>query len=146
MTAPIYVSNSELRSALLNEPAIQQTLHYTKHMDVILSGIGGASSLPLINPSFRPYLTERDQQAADSCIGSLYGYVLNKEGKIADIDLNQKVISAERSDILSTPHRIVVARGRHKIEVLTKALENRLFNELITDMNTAIYMLEQKKK
>lgn len=142
LPAPIYVSSTELRSQMLREPMIQATLEQTKHLDIILSGIGGSSSMPLINPAVKPYLTQTDIQATSSCIGSLYGYVLDKEGRIADIDLNQKVISANLSDILTTPHRLVIARGRHKIEVLQKALKNRLFNELVTDMDTATHMLQ----
>lgn len=142
--APIYLKNPELRPALLKEPAIQETLAKTRQMDIVLSGIGGLSSLPLTNPAYFPYLTERDQAQTSCCIGSLYGYVLDENGQIADIDLNQKLVSASLPDILTTAHRLVVACGRHKAKVLAKALENRLFNELVTDSDTAMYLLAQK--
>jgi DNA-binding transcriptional regulator LsrR (DeoR family) len=35
-----------------------------------------------------------------------------------------------------------MARGRHKVDVLHKALKNKLYNELITDYETASRMLE----
>ena len=37
-------------------------------MDMIISGIGGKSSLPLKNPAIRPYLTKRDEEEAETCL------------------------------------------------------------------------------
>ncbi|MGN0403703.1 MAG: sugar-binding transcriptional regulator [Bariatricus sp.] len=142
LDAPLYVNDASLRRKLMSEPVIQEALDKTRKMDVILSGIGSRSSLPFTNPAVKPYLTKEDEEQADACIGSLYGYVLDAGGRIADIDLNQKVVSAKKEDIFATPHRLVVACGRHKTQVIAKALENRLFNELVTDSDTAAHLLE----
>lgn len=139
---PIYVKNEAVRNGLLAEPLIRETLDMAKDMDLIISGIGGKSSLPLKNPLLRPYLTKRDEEAAESCIGSLYGFVLDKNGRVADIDLNRKLVGASLEDMMKTPHRLVVAYGRHKTEILKKTAMNGLFNELLTDSETAIHLLE----
>lgn len=140
---PIYLKDEELWQKLREEPVMRETLDKTKHMDVILSGIGGKSSLPMNNPQMKDYLSEADCNASGECLGSLYGYVLDKEGCIADLDINQKLVGAARSDILKTPHRIVVACGRHKTECIIKALHQGLFNELVTDSDTAIHLVEK---
>ena len=111
---------------------------------VVLSGIGGRSSLPLFNPAVQPYLTEQDREAAAESIGSLYGYVLDKSGNVADIDLNKKVMAAELDHVLAVPHRLVVACGRHKAEVMQLAMERGLFNEVLTDADTAVNILKRK--
>lgn len=146
LDAPLYVSNPALLEALYEEPVIKNTLQKTKEMDIVLSGIGGLSSIPLQNPFVQPYLTESDKSKIGDCIGSLYGYVLDKDGEIAKMDLNEKLICASLPDILTTPHRLVVACGRHKTEIIAKALKHRLFNELLTDNDTAMHLIEQQSK
>ena len=91
----------------------------------------------------RPYLTKRDEEEAETCLGSLYGFVLDKNGRVADIDLNRKLVSAPLEDMMKTPHRLVVAYGRHKTEILRKTAMNGLYNELLTDSETAIHLLEE---
>lgn len=142
LDAPLYVQNSQVREMLLREPLIQGTISMTGKMTTVITGIGGRSSLPLSNPTFFPYLTERDREQADKCIGSIYGYVLDQNGQIADIDLNHKLIAAPLKNVLSTPHRFAVVYGRHKAEMTCKALQNRLFNEILTDTDTALHLLE----
>lgn len=143
---PIYLKNSALWNELRKEPVMKKTLEMTKHMDVILSGIGGKSSLPVNNPQLQDYLSQKDRDTAEQCLGSLYGYVLDNEGQIADLDINKQLVGADKEDILKTPHRIVVACGRHKTECITKALQHGLFNELITDSDTAIHLVEKYRE
>lgn len=140
---PIYVQDEAVRQGLCKEPLIRETLDRSKDMDLIISGIGGTSSLPLKNPELRPYLTKKDEEAAETCLGSLYGFVLDEKGQVADIDLNRKLVSTPLTDIMKTPHRLVVACGRHKTEILKKTARNGLYNELLTDSETAIHLLEE---
>ena len=142
LDAPIYIRNQKILSILYEEPTIRETMKQMKQMDVILSGIGSRSSLPLANPIFKEYLTGTDKIAEKDCIGSLYGYVLNRSGTLADIELNQKRMGASFEDIMNVPHRIVIANGRPKAECISRALEQSLFNELIIDSDTALHLME----
>lgn len=142
LDAPLYVKDPRLSELLCQEPVIGETFHHTRRLDVVASGIGSRSSLPLVNPAVRPYLTLRDQEQAEACIGSLYGRVLNQEGREADIDLNRRIVSARLEDILAAPHRLVVACGRHKVQVLKAAAKQGWFNELLTDSDTAANLIQ----
>ncbi len=145
MMAPLYVSSPELKEKLLQEPVIRKAIDQTKHMDVVLSGIGGISSLPLSNPAVSDYVTEDDRKKAADSIGSLYGYVLDRDGCVADLELNKKLVAADLKDVLAVPHRLVVACGRHKADVMRLAMEKGLFNEVLTDVDTAINILKKRK-
>ncbi len=146
LNAPIYLGSAELKEALYREHFIQETMTKAKEMNVVVSGIGGLSSIPFSNPMVHPYLTERDLAAKEDCIGSLFGYVLDVRDGIADIDLNHKLVSVARENLLAVPHRLVIGYGRHKVKVMVHALENKLYNELITDNDTAMRMIEMKNK
>lgn len=142
LNTPLYINSPEVRSRLLAEPDIHNTLCKAKELSVVLTGIGGQSSLPLFNPVFRPYLTEKDIEAAEHCGGSIFGYVLDKNGQIADLDLNRKLMAIPTDDILAAPHRIAVVYGRHKAEITALAIKNQFINELVTDTDTALTLLE----
>lgn len=144
LDAPLYVQNPELKQCLMSEPWFENTRKAAAHMTAVITGIGGRSSLPLTNPLFSAYITGPDRKESGNCAGSIYGYVLNKDGQIAGIPLNQKVIATPIDQILKTPHRLAVVYGRHKAEITYKALRNHLINEILTDTDTALNILEYK--
>lgn len=128
----------------MNEPDIYNTICKSRELSVILTGIGGKSSLPLLNPAFRPYITPGDAAKTNQCSGSIYGYVLDLDGQIADLELNRKLVSVPLENILQVPHRIAAAYGRHKADIIAKVIKNGFINELITDTDTAFTLLSQE--
>lgn len=143
LNLPIYINDEQARNAMLREPLIENTLNLTHKMDVVLTGIGSRSSLPFNNPVLKPYISEEDWKEEPNCIGSIYGHVLDQAGRIANISLNRKIVAASLQDILTTPHKIAVATGRHKVDILTACMQNRYINELITDRATAEQLLNK---
>lgn len=143
LDAPLYVRDPQLKELLWGEPVMERCLGEIRRLDVAVSGIGGLSSLPQRNPAAKPYLTERDRKMEAACIGSIYGRILDQEGNEADTDLNRRVMSVEREDILKAPWRMVAACGRHKVEVLRKAACKGWYNVLVTDGDTAVRLLEK---
>lgn len=141
MNLPIYINDEQARNAMLREPLVENTLNSTRKMDVVLTGVGSKSSLPFNNPVLKPYITEEDWKEAENCLGSIYGHVLDQDGRIANISLNRKIVAASLQDILITPHKIAVATGRHKVGILIACMQNRYINELITDRATAEQIL-----
>ncbi|MCI8743980.1 MAG: hypothetical protein HFG63_15420 [Lachnospiraceae bacterium] len=142
INAPLYINDPEVRQRLFAEPDVYRTLCKAKDMTVFLTGVGSKSSLPLTNPLFRPYLSVRDRESAGNCMGSILGYVFNAEGHISDIDLNQKVVAVPMDDLLQVPHRIGMAYGRHKAASTRLVINNGFINELITDTDTALSLID----
>lgn len=140
---PLYINSEEVRDRICQEPFVRKTLEKTRQMDVILTGIGSKSSLPLENPQLQEYVTVEDKEHAGECIGSMYGYALDREGKVADLQLNKKVMAVPMEEIIKVPHRLAVACGRHKTECIIKTAKNQYYNELITDSDTAVHIVEQ---
>lgn len=140
---PLYVTSEDLRARLMEEPGIKRTLEAARRLDVVLTGIGGSSSLPLTNKTFEAYLTEGDLARADACAGSIYGCVFDDRGEVADIDLNRRLMATPIEDIMRAEHRIGVARGRNKAPVAERVARSGLINELITDSQTASLMLNE---
>ena len=142
LDAPLYMKDPDLKSALEAEPFIAQTFSRFQRPDAVITGIGGTSSLPLTNPLFSPYLTPEDRLGSGECCGSIYGYVLDKNGSVADIPLNRKVMAMPLDRILEAEHRLAVVCGRHKAHVTELAIRRGYINGLITDTDTARRILQ----
>lgn len=142
MNIPVYINDPAARIAMIKEPIIEDTLSYTHKMDLVLTGIGSLSSLPFNNTVLKDYISDADRAKQSDCIGSIYGYVLNQKGEIADLELNRKLIAASLPDIMATPHRLAVATGRHKVQAIVLCMQNRFINELVTDRATAEHIME----
>lgn len=143
LNLPFYINDENARNAMLREPLIESTLKLSRKMQVVLTGVGSRSSLPFNNPVLKPYISEADQQKAPDCIGSIYGRVIDKDGRIADLGINEKLVSAALQDILTTPHKLAVAAGRHKTDILIACMKKHYINELITDRSTAEQILSK---
>ncbi len=142
LNSPLYINSKEVRDGFLEEPIIKETLEKAKKLDFVLSGIGSKTRLPTSNPLLKAYVEESDLKLSDKFIGSLYGYILDKNGLVADTSLNKKLVGVPMEDILRAKHRMVVAFGRHKADVLEKAAKAGMYNELLIDSETAVYLLE----
>lgn len=143
LDAPLYVSDDDTRRALAAQPAIARTLERARRLDVVLTGVGGASSLPMDNRQFAPYVSEADRKAARECPGSILGYVLDKDGGVANIPINEKIMAVPFERVQAAPHRVAVSSGRNKAGVLRLVVCRGYVNELVTDTETAALMLEQ---
>lgn len=141
LNTPLYVKSDSVREGLRQEPDVQATLERAKSLDVVLTGIGGDASLPSSVEAFSAYATEEDRTAAATSLGSLYGYVLDEAGHVADTPLNRKLMAVPLDDILHAPHRIGMASGRNKAKVAAAVAKNGLINELVTNAETASLML-----
>lgn len=141
LNAPLYVRSDEVRAGLAQEPDIARTLDVARRLDVVLTGVGASSSLPTNNVLFRDYLTEEELAHPASYPGSLFGYVLDAKGEIADVSLNRRIMGASIEDIVRAPHRLAISSGRNKVEINRVVVEKGLINELITDAETATLML-----
>ena len=135
--APLYARNESMAESIKNEPVLKKTLETAKKMDIVVTGLGGLSSIPLQNPVWREYVSAEDLLRTD-IIGSIYGRVMVRDGDFADIPLNRKLISVSMEDIMNADLRVLIAQGRNKADAARAALQRQYANVLITDINTAL--------
>lgn len=138
--APLYTKDIISKQYLYQEPLISRTFDCAKHLDIVITGLSSTSSLALSNPLWNDYLSAEDL-SDHSIAGSIYGRIINKDGRILQIPLNQKLIAVDLESILNAKHRIVVALGRHKIDLMIGIAKMKLMNVLITDQATAVAIL-----
>ena len=137
--APLYINDSK---SWKNEPVHDNIVKLGMGMDIVLTGLGGETSLPNKSEVWKSYMDQSDS-VSDAAIGSIFGRLIDKSGNIIDSSLNKKLTAFDMEDILSVPTRICLVQGKHKIDMLKGVLSKNYINVLITDINTALPIVYQ---
>ncbi|WP_331722004.1 sugar-binding transcriptional regulator [Alkalithermobacter paradoxus] len=140
--APLYIDNDYVRTALLQEPVINDTLFLASKCDVILTGIGTIDAV-FASTLWSNYLVENKNFYINSkkSVGCIYARLFDINGEEVDIDINKKIIGTDLSAIRQAKYTIGVASGKYKAESILGALRGKYINVLISDASTASKVL-----
>ncbi|MGF0540373.1 sugar-binding transcriptional regulator [Agrobacterium sp. ES01] len=142
MPLPVLVSTRAERDLLHEQPLVLPTLELGARADVTFVGIGELDqTAPLLLDGFLD-AQEMDALLAAGAIGEICGWIFDAEGELLDNDVNQRVAS------IAIPSRdtscvIGLAKGRRKHRAIRAALHGKRVNALITDEDTARFLLSK---
>ncbi len=140
--APLIVEYAHVREALLQEPSIHETLSLARQADVALVGIG--SLVPEVASLLRAGYLDRDalaQLRAQGAVGDVCARHYDAQGRVLDIELNQRIVGIELEALRGIEQVIGVAGGEAKSEAILGALRGGHVNILVTDSAAAIKVL-----
>jgi DNA-binding transcriptional regulator LsrR (DeoR family) len=141
--APVIVEHSPLREALLKEPRIYKTLSLARRADIILVGIG--SLVPEMSSLLRAGFLDRGtlaQLREQGAAGDICARHYDTDGRVMDIELNQRIVGIELKDLHRIEHVIGVAGGEAKAEAILGALRGGHVKVLVTDDEAALKVLD----
>jgi deoxyribonucleoside regulator len=144
--APLVVQNREAKTILLQEPEISGAIASAARADIAVIGIG--SSYPESNALIRAgYLTKSETIIIreKGAVGNMLGRLLNENGDICRLDMNERVIGLAIEDLKKIPVRVGVAGGIEKSEAILGTLRQGYINVLITDESAALRILQAGK-
>lgn len=137
MPMPVISASTEERAALLGQKTVEKARDLAARTDVRFVGVG-----PLMDPS--PLVmdgfiseTDRERLVAKGAVGEVIGWIFDRDGKLVDDEINERVSSAEMEPSPARP-TIASAHGVEKTTAIRAALRGRLVNGLITDEETAV--------
>ncbi|RCW24149.1 DNA-binding transcriptional regulator LsrR (DeoR family) [Ciceribacter lividus] len=141
MPLPVLVSSRAERDLLRSQPLVAPTIELGSTADVTFVGIGHMGlDAPLLLDGFlkRP---EMEALLGTGATGEICGWVFGADGNLLDDPVNERVAS------ISIPSResstvIGLARGRRKHAAIRAAVVGGHVNGLITDEETAHYLLK----
>lgn len=147
INAPLILKNSDIRDELMKEPAIHETLELAKNAGIVLTGLGsnkGEDSFLLkTNYLTREYAEELYSRGY---YGGVCGWMLDKDGKFADIEYNKRVVALDLESIRKIPLVIAVVGGENKSNITLSALKSGCIDVLITDEKIAGSVVETYAK
>jgi DNA-binding transcriptional regulator LsrR (DeoR family) len=140
--APGIVKNAVIRDALAMDPQVADTLDLAGRADVALVGIGAfePGSTLLSNGS-----TLTPEEVADlkahGVVGDIALQFFDTDGRKVDHPVNSRIVGTDLERIRSIGRVIGVAGGPQKRHAVRAALRGRLISVLVTDDQTAKWLL-----
>ena len=140
LLAPAIVSSRKVRDILLQEPQIRQTISLWSSVDTAFFSIG-----PELREENFPYIPSdflsMDEARRAGGAGDVLGRIIDDRGLEAELSYNDQLVSIPLDILKKIPRRIALGCGPQKYRGIKGALEARLATVLITDFETATYLL-----
>ncbi len=140
LLAPAIVSSKAVRDILLREPQILQTTHLWDTVDTAFFSIG-----PELREEHFPYIPAEflsmDEARRAGGVGDVLGRIIDDRGRETKFPYNDQLVSIPLEVLKKIPRRIGMGGGPQKYRGIRAALEGHLITVLITDLETAAYLL-----
>lgn len=143
LSSPLAVSSAEGARTLYADRTIATTLSLAATADVSILGIGAIDSE--VSGLVRAGVFD----AADSgrlhrtgIVGDVLGFLLDKDGQVADVPENSRVIALHPANTKDVGTMVGVAGGRSKALAIAASLRGGYFDTLVTDAPTARDVLD----
>ena len=141
--APSLVSSPELHQSLISEPAVADALERARRCDIVLQSVGTVDETAILYVEDRITLEDVHSLQTSGAVGDALGHYFDANGDYVSTFLDDRVIGLGLDDLKRIPWSAVVAGGQEKQKVVQAALQGGFFNVLITDTDTAAYLLNQ---
>lgn len=135
--APVSVTNSEVRRALLEERSIADALRRAERSDIVILGVGGIDQTNGLVEHGYLSLSQLQELQSRGAAGETMGLFFNEKGQEIPGPLDEHMISLTIGSLLKIPWRVCLAGGNEKVEAISAALSGKIFNLLVTDYQTA---------
>lgn len=142
--APVIVESKNLRDLLLREQSIRETFKFFKGITIALSGVGAISehSRSTLIETGTVNEEELESLRTKAAVGDIFSHFIDINGRIADKNIDNRMITITTEDILKIPYLIGVAGGESKARAILGAIRGRYINILITDSKAASKLLK----
>jgi DNA-binding transcriptional regulator LsrR (DeoR family) len=144
LPVPLLVEDLRTRDALIQLPKVHGIITLAKKAQIVLIGIG---SLAPENSSeiWKGYLDDRELARLKKlgAVGHMCGQFYDSQGKVLDLEVNQRSIGIGIKALSNIDHVIAVASGLGKKDAILGALRGKHLNILVTEDATATAILKE---
>jgi DNA-binding transcriptional regulator LsrR (DeoR family) len=140
MPLPVIVSSAQEREVLHKQILVQSALSLGAQADIAFVGVGEVGTdAPLCQDGFLSR-EEMAELVARGAAGEICGWMFDGDGQLLPGDINRRVASVPLPS-RETTTLIGMAKGQRKYVALRAALRGGLINGVITDEQTAEFLL-----
>ena len=143
LPVPAIVGSTATRIALEQDPVISTVLQRAHAATAVIFALGSLAADNVLVESGYLSTSDLEQLRDRHAIGDVLGRFINRDGEIACPELDARTIGLELEALRRVKHAIAVSTGAAKHELVLSAVRAGLLNVLITDDETANFLLEQ---
>jgi DNA-binding transcriptional regulator LsrR (DeoR family) len=143
LPTPGLVNDPAVRDALLADPAVTGVLEIWDQLSIALVGVGSVQPSPLLQRSGNAI--DPNEQAELMKLGAVGDVCLrffDQDGNLINSPFNNRVLAITPNQLKTVARRIGIAGGPEKMTAIAAAVKGGWINTLITDLNTAQYLLQ----
>jgi DNA-binding transcriptional regulator LsrR (DeoR family) len=144
LAAPAVVDSPQTKEALIERCGLNDVLRRAERLDMALLSVGVMSP---DSTAFRfGFLSDEDRTSLIrlGAVGDLLYNFYDRDGKLVDHPINQRVISMPIDIIRDVPKRVIASGGNEKVDALLGVIKLINCNILITNEATARELLIRK--
>jgi DNA-binding transcriptional regulator LsrR (DeoR family) len=144
LNSPGIVKTKELHDALMENIQVSETLKLAENIDIALVGIGALmENAFIVEQSSIISQVETSRLLSKGAVGDVGLRFFDAEGNLVDDEINERVIGLTHVQIRKVPRVIGVAGGVNKHLPVLAALRGKWISILITDEQTAQFLINQ---
>jgi DNA-binding transcriptional regulator LsrR (DeoR family) len=140
--APLVVSSKEMVAAIREEPSVKEIFRMASLASFTIVGIGGMNDEATVLKSGVLSANDFLYLKMNGSVGDILCHFIDKEGRVVVTPLEDRLVSASLDTLKSLPNVIGVAAGKDKREAIKGALALGYLNILITNEDTAKWLIE----
>ncbi len=141
--APAVVDSVETKVALVERCGLSDIFSMAENLDAVLLSIGGG--VPAHTSYRDEFIDEASKTSlvARGAVGDLLFHFFDRDGKVVDHPINERVMSVNIETLRKAPIRILTSGGPEKTEAMAGAMKLLRPTVLITDEESARRLLEK---
>lgn len=139
LSAPFLVTDAAAAAAIVRQPTVKQSLARLDNLTRAVVTIGAWPGDSLLRESLVPSGEAADLVAA-GIVAEIGTTLLDAHGRPIDV-LAPRMIGISTSQLRAVPQVIAVAGGSQKHAAIAAVLKSGMISDLVTDENTARYLL-----
>jgi deoxyribonucleoside regulator len=139
---PSILEQVETKRAIEADRSVRQVLAQAENADTFLFSAGPTSERSIHLHSGYIDLADIARLQAKGAVGDVLGRYITAEGGIADPELDERTLGLSLDKLRSAQRSIAVVAGHEKHRVAHAIVSNGLATTIITDEDTAQYLLE----
>lgn len=145
LLAPSIVENKKFKDIIINEGSIKEVFDMYKKLDCAITSLGNPAddNATIYKSGYFKDEDLKELKDRDICCDIVSSLFLNREGKEENLEILDRIIGINGKEFKKIPTKVVAAGGENKMFAIYLALINGYVNKIITDENTANYLLKK---
>jgi DNA-binding transcriptional regulator LsrR (DeoR family) len=147
LRTPGVIPNAELRKIALADAHVQAALRLMDEVDVAFVGVGPADFHGPLEAGDNFFSVQQLAEVrAAGAVGQIHQRFINAAGEAVQTPLDNLVVGITLAQLRNVRRKIVVAGGAAKHAALAAALNGKWIDVLVTDVNSANFLMNKISK
>ena len=147
LRTPGVIASTELRKVAMADAHVQAALKLMDDVDVAFVGVGPADFHGPLEAGDNFFTAQQLAEVrAAGAVGQLHQRFINAAGEAVATELDENVVGITLPQLRKVQRKIAVAGGSSKHAALAAALNGKWIDVLVTDVNSANYLMNNLRQ